>query len=201
MMKKAMMALVAAVMMSANMVAQTEEQAQMPQQPQMPAFDKAEMIKQRTEQMVKEYELTEEQAAQLLELNTEYFDKMPMMMMGPGNGQRPQRGGDMRRPMRGQRMQNGEARPQNGEMRPPMPQRPDSLRQGRGQRGQRPGFGRGEDMRKVMEEYNEGVKKIFTEDQFKKYEESMANMRQMMRRGPRGVRPNPDQPMPQPAQE
>ena len=36
---------------------------------------------------------------------------------------------------------------------------------------------------------------------FKKYEESMANMRQMMRRGPRGVRPNPDQPMPQPAQE
>lgn len=187
MMKKAMTALVAAVMMSANMVAQTEEQPQMPQQPVM---DKAEMIKQRTDMMVKEYELTEEQAAKLLELNTEFADKMPMMMgPGPRNGQRPQRG-EMRRPMRGPRMQNGEA----------APQLPDSVRQGRMPRAQRPGFNR-EEMLKVMEDYNEGVKKILTEDQFKKYEESMNNRRQMMRRGPRGMRPDPQQPMPQPAQE
>ena len=190
MMKKAMMALVAAVMMSANMVAQTEEQAQMPQQPQMPAFDKAEMIKQRTEQMVKEFELTEEQAGQLLALNTEYFDKMPMMM-GPGmrDGQRPQRG-EMRRGQRGPRMENGEPRPQQFDsLRQGRMQMPDSMRQGRMPRGQRPGFGGREDMRKVMEEYNEGVKKIFTEDQFKKYEESMNSRRQMMRRGPGGMRP------------
>ena len=192
-----MMALVAAVMMSANMAAQTDEQ------PQQPVMDKAEMVKMRTEQMVKEYELTEEQAAQLLTLNTDFFDKMPMMM-GPGmrNGQRPQRGGDMR-PPRGQRGQNGEARPQNGEMRPQMPQRPDSTgrwMQGRPMnRGDRPGFGQG-DMRKVMEDYNEGLKKIFTEDQFKKYEESMNNRRQQMRRGPRGMRPNPQQMEPQSAQ-
>lgn len=192
-MKKAMMAIVAAVMMSANMAAQTVEQPQMPQQPVM---DKSEMIKMRTEQMVKEYELTEEQTEQLLKLNTEFADKMPMMMMGPGmrDGQRGQRG-DMRRPMRGQRMQNGEARPQTDEARP---QLPDSVRPDRMRRpmGERPGFGR-EDMRKAMDEYNEGLKKIFTEEQFKKYEESMNNRMQQMRRGPRGQR---DQ-RPQPAQQ
>ena len=195
MMKKAMMALVAAVMMSANMAAQTEERAQMPQQP---AFDKAEMIKQRTEQMVKEYELSEEQAGQLLALNTEYADKMPMMMgPGPRNGQRPQRG-EMNRPMRGPRAENGAVRQQL----------PDSMRQARALRGmgERPGFAR-EDMQKVMDEYNEGVKKIFTEDQFKKYEENMKSLREQMRRGPRGMRGRrpdpqqmPQQQMPQPAE-
>ena len=193
MVKKAMMAIVAAVMMSANMAAQTEEQPQMPQQP-----DRGEMIKQRTEQMVKEYALSEEQAGQLLALNTEFADKMPMMM-GPGmrDGQRPQRG-EMRRPLRGERSQNGEARPQRGER----SQLPDSMRQGRMQRPMGgPGFGRGEDMRKVMDEYNEGLKKIFTEDQYKKYEEDMNKRRQQMRRGPRGMRPNPQQQVPQPAQE
>ena len=192
MMKKAMMALVAAVMMSANVAAQTEEQAQAPQQPVM---DKAELIKQRTEQMVKEYDLSEEQAGKLLELNTEFADKAPMMMMGPGprDGQRPQRG-EMRRPQRGDRPQNGEVRRQFGER----PQMADSMRQNRMQRpmGERQGFGR-EDMRKVMEDYNTGIKKIFTEDQFKKYEESMNARRQQMRRGPRGPR---DQ-RPQPAQQ
>ena len=191
MMKKAMMALVAAVMMSANMVAQTEEQAQAPQQPMQ---DMTEVIKQRTEQMVKEYELTEEQAGMLLALNTEYAEKMPMMMMGPGmrDGQRGPRGGEMRRPMRGPRAENGEARQQM----------PDSMRQVRPMRpmGDRPGFGGREDMRKVMEDYNLGLKKIFTEDQFKKYEESMNARRQQMRRGgPRGMmgrRPDPQQQTP-----
>ncbi len=177
MMKKTMMAIVAAVMMSANMAAQTEVQRQTPQQPVM---DKSEMIKMRTEQMVKDYELTEEQTGQLLKLNTEFADKMPMMMMGPGmrDGQRGQRG-NMRRQMRGPRMQGDEARRQM----------PDSVRPERMQRpmGERPGFGR-EDMRKVMDEYNEGLKKIFTEDQFKKYEENMNNRMQQMRRGPRGPR-------------
>lgn len=188
MIKKAMMAIVAAVMMSTNMAAQTEVQPQMPQQPGM---DRSEMIKMRTEQMVKEFELTEEQAGQLLALNTEFADKMPMMMMGPGmrDIQRGQRG-DMRRAMRGPRQQNGEAGQQNGQTRRQMPDsvRPDRMRP----MGDRPGLGR-EDMRKVMEEYNEGVKKIFTEDQFKKYEENMNNRMQQMRRGPRGQRPQPAQ--------
>lgn len=190
MMKKAMMALVAAVMMSTNMAAQTDGQTQAtPRQPQM---DKTEMIKKHTEQMVKDYALDEQQAAALLALNTEYSDKMPMMMgPGPRDGQRGQQG-EMRRPMRGQRPQNSEARPQRDEARP---QLPDSVRPGRMQRpmGGRPGMNR-EEMRKVMEGYNEGLKKIFTDEQFKKYEETMNKRRQQMGRGgQRGRRPQADQ--------
>ena len=178
MMKKAMMAFAAAVMMSATVVAQSNNQPQMPQRPEM---DKAEMAKMRTEQMVKDYALSEEQAGQLLALNTEFADKMPMMM---GRGPR----GGMQRP-------DGEARPQNGEGRP---HRSDTTRQARQRRpmGERPSFDR-EAMRKAMDDYNEGLKKILTEDQFKKYEDDMNKRRQQMRRAPRGMM---RQQMPQPAQ-
>jgi len=178
MMKKAMMAIVAA-MMSATMMAQSNEQPQMPQQPVM---DKAEMAKQRTEQMVKDYGLSEEQAAQLLTLNTEFADKVPMMGRGPRGGMQRMQPGQMR-------PRDGEARPQNGEARP---QRPDTLHQRRPM-GERPAFDR-EAMRKVMEDYNEGVKKIFTEEQFKKYQDNQQHRRPMMgQRGRRGPGQRPQQ--------
>ena len=79
MMKKTIVAIAAAVMMSANLMAQDDQkQDQQPQQP-----DKTEMIKQHTDQMVKDYGLNEEQADKLLALNTEYADKLPMMFRGP----------------------------------------------------------------------------------------------------------------------
>ena len=126
-MKKTFLALAAAMMMSVSMMAQDQ------QAPQRRQFDPAEMAKQRTEMMVKEYELNEEQAKKLLDLNTQYADKMPMM--GPRGGQRGER-------------------PQAGERQ--RPQRPDSTRQGQ----QRPGRGEGprmnrEEMQKQMEAYNE----------------------------------------------
>ena len=78
-MKKTILAIAAAIMMSANVAAQDKkDQGQQPQQP-----DKTEMIKQHTDQMVKDYSLNQEQGEKLLVLNTEYADKMPMMM-GPG---------------------------------------------------------------------------------------------------------------------
>ncbi len=183
MMKKAMMALAAALMMSATMVAQTEEQ---PQAPQVPTMDQAEMIKARTEQMVKDYGLSEEQAGQLLALNTEFADKMPPMMGGRRGFMRPQRGegrpqADGDRPER--RRGNGEARPERGERR----QLPDSVRQMRRMGGGQP-FDR-EAMMKVMEEYNAGLEKIFTEEQFTKYKEDMQRRRQQGPRGRRGERP------------
>ena len=86
-MKKAMMAIVAAVMMSASALAQDAQQ----QRPQ-PRMDRGEAAKQRTEQMVKDYALSEEQAQKLLDLNTEYAEKIPMMMgRGPRGGQPGQR--------------------------------------------------------------------------------------------------------------
>ena len=184
MMKKAMMAIAAALMMSATMVAQTEEQ---PQAPQPPTMDKAEMVKARTEQMVKDYGLSEEQAGQLLALNTEFADKLPPMMGAGRRGfMRPQ--GGEGRPQAGQgrgerRRGNGEARPERGERR----LQPDSVRRlhrmGEGQPFDR------EAMMKAMEEYNAGIEKIFTEDQLKKYKEDMQRRRPQGPRGRRGERP------------
>ncbi|MCR4810520.1 MAG: DUF4890 domain-containing protein [Prevotella sp.] len=183
MMKKTMMALVAAVMMSANMTAQTDEQTQSPQQPTM---DKEQMIKERTEQMVKEYGLNEDQAEKLLVLNTEFAEKLPPMMgRGPQGMRRPDP--FEARPQRQEgRRQAGEGRIQREETRR---QAPDSMRMGRmrHQMGERPGMNR-EEMRKVMDEYQAGVEKIFTEEQFKKYKDNMQQRRRPMgQRGRRGA--------------
>ena len=154
-MKKMFLALAAAMMMSASAMAQEATEQQ-----QRPSNE--EMLKMRTEQMVKDYSLNEEQAAKLLELNKEYQEKIPMMGMGMGRGQR---GG-----MRGQRPEGGN-RPQAGER----PQRP------QGQGGERPRMNF-EEMQKNMEAYQAGLEKIFTEEQMNKYKENMQNRM----RGPRG---------------
>ena len=157
-MKKTILAIAAAVMMSANVMAQNDDQ----QAPQPRQFDPAEMVKQRTEQMVKEYGLDEEQSKKLLDLNTSFYGKMPMM--GGRGGQRGPWG---------QRPQAGEQRPQ---------QRPDTLRQGpRPQRGERPQMNR-EEMQKQMEAYNTELEKIMTAEQYQKYKE---DQQKRMSRGPR----------------
>ncbi len=161
-MKKMMMALTAAVMMSTGMMGQEQGQGG-----DAPRMDRSEMMKQRTEQMVKDYGLSEEQGQKLLELNTKYAEKLPMRMMrgprrgGPGmSGQ----GGRMQRPER----QGGDSLRRM--QRPP--------RQG-GER-QMPNF---EEMRQNMEAYNAELEKVMTPEQFTKYKE---DMQQRMQRGPRG---------------
>lgn len=157
MMKKTILAIAAAIMMSANVAAQDkQEQVQQPQQP-----DRTEVIKQQTDQTVKDYGLDEAQAAKLLTLNTEYAEKIPMMFRGPRGGQRGQR-------------------PQANRQRP---QRPDGAVQGqRPPRGERPQMDR-EEMRKNMEAYNAELQKIMTEEQYKKYQE---DVQKRMQRGPQG---------------
>lgn len=123
--------------------------------------DPAQMAERMTEQMVSRYGLDDTQKASLLALNKEYAGKMPMMGGRPGGpGMRGPRGGG-----------------------PGM--RPDSTKTDMQQR-QRPSKEEMEKMRKEMdanrEAYNAGVKKIMTDDQYKKYTEDQANMRQ---RGPR----------------
>lgn len=155
-MKKLMMALVAAMMMSASAMAQdNQQQGRQPRQ-----FNPEEMAKQRTEQMVKEYGLTEEQGKKLLDLNTKFMDKMPMMGRGFRGGQR------------GQRPQTDGERPQREETAP------------QGERPQRPQFNP-EEMRKNMEEYNAELEKILTAEQLQKYKD---NMQRRMQRGPQGNR-------------
>ncbi|MBQ8463623.1 MAG: DUF4890 domain-containing protein [Prevotella sp.] len=162
-MKKIVLALVAAITMSATAVAQDEnKQKRDRQQP-----DRTEMVKQRTAETVKTYGLNDTQAAKLLELNLQYADKM-----GPMGG--PQRGGrDGRRPQvnRGDRQQG------------------DTLRAGGQQQRQRPSREdmekRREEMKKQMEAYNAELQKIMTEDQYKAYQ---ADAQKRMQQGPRGGR-------------
>ena len=165
------MAIAAAMMMSASMMAQNEQ----PQAQQAPQMDRAEMLKARTEQMVKDYGLNEEQAKKLEALNTEYAEKIPMMPMMRGQqgqrGQRPQ----------GQMGQGQRPQGQMGQGQRPQRQPGDSTRRGqRPQMGQMGQMGQGqrpqmnfEEMRKNMEAYNAELEKIMTQEQYAKYRESM----------------------------
>ena len=71
-MKKMMMTLLAAVMVSTAAVAQNKDDNKSPQDNNR----KQEMVKHRTDRLVKDYQLNDQQARQLLELNTKYADKM-----------------------------------------------------------------------------------------------------------------------------
>lgn len=149
-MKTTMIAIAAAIMMSATAMAQDEQtQGQRPRQ-----MDRAEIIKARTEQVVKEYNLNEEQAKKLEALNAEYADKIPMM-----RGQRQQGQGG-----RGQRPEG-----QMGQRQRPDRQPGDSVRRGPRNNGQQPNF---EEMRKNMEAYNAELEKIMTQEQYAKYREN-----------------------------
>lgn len=131
---------------------------------QRPRMDRTEMIKQRTEQMVKRYGLNEEQAAALQALN----EKIMAQMGGQrGNGQRQERAeGDNR-----QEKKEGEARGEN---------------RGQRMRGQG-GFGAG---RQNNEAYEAELQKILTPEQYKQYTEDREKMRQQFgqRGGQRGQR-------------
>ena len=65
-MKQMIIAIAVAVIFSSAAMAQNQEKG----------IKKEEMVKHRTEKMVKDYDLNDKQAAKLLELNTKYADKM-----------------------------------------------------------------------------------------------------------------------------
>ena len=115
-------------------------------------LDKSEIIQKRTDRMVEKYGLDEKQAKDLLELNTQYADKMFMGgRVGPMKGMRRDRANN------------------------------DSVLV-----KERPSKEQIEAMMKTMNEtreaYNNGLKKIMTDDQFSKYEE---DQKKMMKRRPR----------------
>lgn len=167
-MKKILLTIVAGMMMTANVMAQEANQ----NNPERRQMDPKEMVKQRTEQTVKQYGLSEEQAAKLLDLNTRFMGKIPM---GPMGGQRMGQG---RRPQ-GQMGQIGQM--------PQRPQRPqnDSVQGRRPQMGQ---MSNREEMRKNMETYEAELKNILTEEQYKTYRNDQQNRFQ----GRRGDRPRRD---------
>ena len=71
-MKKMMMTMIAAVLMSSAAFAQEEKKCECKN---CKKPDKTEMVKHRTDKFAKKYGLNDQQAASLLELNTKYADK------------------------------------------------------------------------------------------------------------------------------
>lgn len=162
-MKRFFMMMAAAVLMGTIAMAQGER----------PQFDRTEMIKQRTDQMVEKYKLNETQAKQLLELNTKNAEAMgPMMGMGRMGGGRP--GGMGGRRGGGQAGQGGQGAPQMG---------------GGGFQMTEEQRARFEEMRKQREEnqkkYEAELEKILTPEQFKSYQKDMEEQR--AQRGRRGM--------------
>ena len=154
-MKKIFLTLAASVLLSASAIAQDDNRRQ-----QRPRMDRTEMLKMRTEQTAKQYNLDETQTAKLLELNTKYADTM---FRGMGQmGQRGNRNGQgMRQELRTERRQMTDE--QRAEMQK-----------------------RREEMQKQMEAYNTELKSIMTEEQYSKYQEDQK--KRMQRFGNRGQR-------------
>ena len=175
-MKKMILAIAAVVISTTAVMAQDNNASGERRQGQRP--DRTEMIKTRTEEIVKKYELNPEQATKLQALNEKYGDIISPRMGGMGG-------------MRGGRRGGGPGGAGGGAG---MGQRP----QGNGGQGagQRPEMN--EEMRARMEaarketeekrkEYNEELQKIMTPEQFKTYQADMEEQQKQMqqRRGGR----------------
>lgn len=134
---------------------------------------KQEMVKHRTERMVKEYNLNDKQAKQLTELNTKYADMMRPMHRhgGPGHhgmrDQRPEPPTDMK----------GEKPEPPTDMKGEKPEPP---------KGDRKEMR--EKMKEDMKAYNEELQKIMTPEQYEKYKADMEKRRKEGPHGPRGQR-------------
>ncbi|MBR5655461.1 MAG: DUF4890 domain-containing protein [Prevotella sp.] len=161
-MKKTTLALATMMIMSTAAMAQNEGNGQRPE------VDRTEMIKQQTDQMVKDYGLNQEQAEQLLKLNTEYSGKIFMggMRGGRGGGQRPGGGGGF-----GQRPNGGGNAPQMGNGERPSREQMEA---------------RMKEMRENQEAYTGELKKIFTEAQYKKYEKAQRQRMERMQQRSQG---------------
>lgn len=130
-------------------MAQSEENVEKREKGKRP--DSKEMVEKRTQEMVEKYALSNEQAAKVKALNEKYMPQMGNRPRGGGRGQRPG-------------MQGGQ-RPE----RPQGDMKPDSI----GKRGNGRGMGqRGE----RMKQYNEELRTILNEAQFKAYEADQEKM-------------------------
>ena len=150
-MKKIIVTMMAAMLVSTAAMAQDAKNEQRPPR----KFDKTEMIKHRTDETVSRYKLSDKQAKQLLELNTKYADKMGPR--GPHHHGRP------------------------GAGRPPMPpkdekgQRPEPPKDDSKMKEHR------KEMEATMKAYDDEIKKIMTADQYKSYQADQKKMREKRR--------------------
>ena len=165
-MKKMMMTMIAAVLMSSAAFAQEEKKCECKcKQP-----DKTEMVKHRTDRVVKKYGLNDQQAASLLELNTKYADKF-----GGPRGHHGKKHG-----MRHGKKHEGQADATTGATNPQP--RGDKKRPELTEEQKAQFEARRQEMEANRKAYETELKKILSEDQFKQYE---ADMKKHKRHGHR----------------
>lgn len=161
-MKKMVFSLALAIMTTMGAMAQESQQGGAQQRRQ---FNPEEMVQRRTDATVKKYQLNEEQAQKLLELNKKYASQMRGMRRGGFRGEAGRGKGDGPRRERGSRPAG-------------RPQRPDSLMQAE-HRMMQPG----EQMRKSMEAYDNELQQILTPEQYKAYKEDQQKRQQRAGQG------------------
>lgn len=149
-MKRMILTLMAAAVVGMTAFAQEKKECQCPDQ----KFDKTEMVKHRTDEAVKRYNLNDKQAKQLLELNNKYADKM-----GPRPPHHGHKGGPGRPPK-----DNKDAKGQRPE--PPKD----------GQHGKH--HEHHQKMEETMKAYDAELQKIMTAEQFKSYQADMKKRRE-----------------------
>lgn len=159
-MKKMMMTMIAAVLMSSAAFAQEEKKCECKNCKQP---DKTEMVKHRTDKFAKKYGLNDQQAASLLELNTKYADKFggPRGHHGKKHGMRHGKKHDEKCDAA-----TGATTPQprGDKKRPELTEEQKAKFEARRQ-----------EMEANRKAYETELKKILTADQFKQYEADMKN--------------------------
>ena len=164
-MKKSLFVIAAALLLSICAFAQ-ENRRQGFERP-----DEATMLKMRTDRMARELGLDEAQTAKLLELNQKY----PNTMMGPRMGEQGRPG--MGRPPR-EGMNDQNATEENA------PKKDRKARKAEEKKAQEAQI---KEMEAAMEAYENELKGILTDDQYKTYQENKnRRMQQMQQRGPGG---------------
>lgn len=149
-MKKMMIIMMAALLMSTSAIAQEKKECKCSEK----KFDKTEMVKHRTDETVKRYQLNDKQAQQLLELNNKYADKMEPRGGRHHHGPK----GELGRPPKDFADAKGQ-RPEPPKDGKPMDRPKDDKRMEHHKK-----------MKETMEAYDAELKKIMTDDQYKAYQ-------------------------------
>lgn len=170
-MKKMMMTMIAAVLMSSAAFAQEEKKCECKNSKQP---DKTEMVKHRTDKFAKRYGLNDQQAASLLELNTKYADKFggPRGHHGKHHGKR--------HGMKPGKKHEGQTDATTGAT--PQQPRGDKKRPELTEEQKAKFEARRQEVEANRKAYETELKKILTDDQFKQYE---ADMKKHKGHGPR----------------
>lgn len=171
-MKQKMMTMIAAVLICAAATAQDKQADKRPEK----KFDKQEMIRHRTNEDVKRYGLNDKQAADLLELNTKYADKMGGPRHHHHHGKKGGKGPDATTGATPQEPKGDKQPPKDGKKRPELT--PEQKAKFDAERKEREAN---------RQAYESELKKIMTSEQFESWQADQKKHRHHHRSPGRGA--------------